>query len=54
MQSSVTRNTDLVIALDNPSPSKLAKAEKLGIPIITIEQIRAEYVAATMVDTSPR
>ena len=40
LQTSVTSKTDLVIALNNPSPAKLAKAEKLGIQVITIEQIR--------------
>jgi BRCT domain type II-containing protein len=35
----VSSKTDLIIALNNPSPAKLAKAEKLGIPIITIEQV---------------
>ena len=41
VQSAVSSKTDLVIALDNPSQAKLVKAEKLGIPIITIEQIRS-------------
>lgn len=40
LQSAVSSKTDLVIALENPSQAKLAKAEKLGIPIVTIEQIR--------------
>ena len=52
IQSSVTSQTDLFIALENPSPIKLAKARKLGIPIITIDQIREFNVAATMVDSS--
>ena len=41
VQSAVSSKTDLVIALDNPSQAKLVKAEKLSIPIITIEQIRS-------------
>ena len=40
LQTSVTSKTDLVIALNNPSAAKLAKAEKLGIPVITIEQVK--------------
>ena len=52
IQSSVTSKTDLFIALENPSPAKLAKAKKLGIPIITIDQIRQFNVASTVADPS--
>lgn len=37
IQRQVSSKTDLVIAGKNPSPAKIAKAEKLGIPIIYIE-----------------
>jgi NAD-dependent DNA ligase len=36
IQNQVTGKTDLVIALQNPSKSKIAKAEKLGLPIVYI------------------
>lgn len=39
IQRSVTRDTDLVIALNKPSLKKLAKAKELGIRIITIEEV---------------
>ncbi len=51
IQSSVTSKTDLFIALENPSPIKLAKARKLGIPIITIEQIREFNVASSVANS---
>ena len=40
VQTSLSSKTNLVIALNNPSPAKLAKAQKLGIPIISMAQIR--------------
>lgn len=40
IQKSVSKQTDLVIALNKPSPQKLARAEKLGIKIISIEDIK--------------
>lgn len=39
IQKSVSKQTDLVIALNKPSPQKIARAEKLGIKIISIEDI---------------
>ena len=39
IQRSVTKDTDLVIALNKPSLKKLAAAEKLGIRVITIDEI---------------
>ena len=51
IQSSVTSKTDLFIALENPSPIKLAKARKLGIPIITIAQIREFNVASSVANS---
>ena len=51
IQSSVTSKTDLFIALENPSPIKLAKARQLGIPIITIEQIREFNVASSVANS---
>lgn len=52
MQKSVNSKTDLLIALDNPSESKLEKARQLGIRIITIEELRNYFVASTVVDPS--
>lgn len=34
---SVTKNTDLLIVGNNPSPQKVAKALELGIPIVYIK-----------------
>lgn len=39
IQKSVSKQTDLVIALNKPSPQKIAEAKKLGIRIISIEDI---------------
>jgi NAD-dependent DNA ligase len=52
MQKSVNSKTDLLIALDNPTESKLQKARELGIRIITIEELRNSNVASTMADSS--
>jgi NAD-dependent DNA ligase len=52
MQSSISSKTDLLIALENPSPAKLARAKKLGITIISIDQIRDFNVASTMANPS--
>jgi len=35
--SSISENTDHVLAGDKMGPSKLKKAEDLGIPIISVE-----------------
>ena len=40
IQKSVSKQTNLVIALNKPSPQKIAKAKKLGIKIISIEDIK--------------
>lgn len=37
IQKQVTKKTDLVIAGQNPSPAKIAKAKELGIKIVYIE-----------------
>ena len=52
IQSSISSKTDLFIALENPSPAKLAKAKSLGITIVSIDQIRDFNVASTMANPS--
>ena len=37
IQRSVSKNTDLLIVGKNPSPAKIAKAQKLGVKIVYIK-----------------
>lgn len=41
LQKQVTSKTDLVIALQNPSQAKIAKAKRLKVPIVYIEDYLA-------------
>jgi DNA ligase (NAD+) len=39
--SSITRHTDYVVAGENMGPAKKVKAEKLGVPIISEDELLA-------------
>lgn len=40
IQNSVNKQTDLVIALNRPSLQKIAKANELGIKVISLEDLQ--------------